>query len=662
MAKKRIKQQKHKRGPGKPAASAGANRRDLSPGVYVAGLLLLGVCVGTSLMLALEHIGGLHLPGCGEGSPCAEAAASVWGKIPYLNWPVSFLGLAYFLGLIGVWVTARRGVPRAVRYLVRFGALISLGFVVVMIVEGHVCSYCLATHVGNFTFWILVERSARATIGAGRALVTIAGVFVVSSAVLGTTEWRERRAAEVAAEEELAESTAAIIAATSQQSTAAPDATEPVVVAVEPVGATDQAASQASTSGTPATEPAGPGAASKPSTVGGGFTGRYRLGPEKAAIRVVMFSDYQCKECRRIEADVIAVFEQRDDMSVSFKHYPMNSECNRKVKRSRHPNACWAARAVETAGILRGHEGFWEMHFWLFEQGGSFTRAELRAALREFGYDIAEFEKIMQSDETLERVRADVEEAIGFGIWQTPSIFINGVELRGWNAPRAVVRAIEQLVATRPEPMTAAFDQPPPPLEKLMGDWQAQPRRWIPPGPDFRALGPDDAAVRVVLFGDFQQDGTAETDALVRRELAERGDVRYEYRYFPFNKDCNPAVQRETEFPDACRAARAAEAAGRLARHEAYWKLHVWLLENQETFSDGALRAAASEIGIDPGVLLAEIEKPEVRTAVVEDAKLGQRVEVSAVPTVFVNDRKVPRWFLEGENILPRIIAEAANE
>ncbi len=611
----------------------------LSTVTYVGGILLLAVCVISSTMLALEHLGGLSLPGCGEGSACAEAAASVWGKVPYINWPVSFLGLAYFLGLLGVWLSARRGIPGGVHYLVRFGVLISLAFIVVMIVGEHVCQYCVATHVGNFVFWIIIERAGGVKAGSVRALATLAVVFLVCSGVLGMTNWQQRKAAELKAEEELASSTEAIIAATSQRVETPGEVAEPVVEAAESVE-----------------EPARADAAT------GGFTGRYRLGPEKAAIRVVMVSDYQCTECRRIENEVARLFRQRDDMSVSFKHFPMCSDCNRITKRRAHPNACWAARAAETAGILNGNDAFWEMHFWLFSQRGSFTREPLRAQLRKFGYEIAEFERIMMSDETLEPVKADIEEAIRLGIWFTPTIFINGVELRGWEATNAVARAVRRLAATNPVPMTAARDHPPPAVEKLIGDWRGRPLKRIPPGVAFRSLGPEDATARVVMFGDYLQSGTAETDAVIRAVVAERGDVRYEYRHFPFNKECNPTVKRETDFPHSCRAARAGEAAGRLAGAEGYWKMHVWLLENQESFSDEALRAAAGAMGIDSAALLAEMEKPATGAAVSEDTRVGGRVDATSVPSLYINGRRVPRWKLEGETILPQIIEEAAKE
>ena len=641
MARRKLKKHRGGRSREQVVTAAMPAAAGVSTGAYVGGILPLALSTVGSLMLALEHLGGLSLPGCGPGSGCAEAAASVWAKIPYINWPVSFLGAAYFLGLLGVWLTARQGVPVGVRYLVRLGVLISVGFVAVMIVEGHLCQYCVMAHLGNIVFWIVTERAKGVKVGSVRGLATVAAIFLVCSGALAVTEWRGQEVAEAKAEEDLAVSTEAIIAATSQRAVEPKDLSEPVVQVDEPAEVTEPTEDEVTSRG---------------------FTGRYRLGPEQAAIRVVMISDFQCEQCRRIENDVIRVFRQRDDMSVSFKHFPMCSDCNRRVDRRRHPNACWAARAAETAGILKGSDGFWEMHFWLFEQHGSFTRESLSAQLREFGYDPAEFVRIMRSDETLELVKADIEEVIELGVWFTPTPFINGVELRGWEAPNAVARAIERLAATNPEPRSAAHDQPPAALEKLIGDWQAMPQRQIPPGSAFRSSGPEDAAVRVVMFGDYLQSGTADTDALIREVLAQRDDVRYEYRHFPFNSECNPVVKRETDFAHSCRAALAGEAAGRVGGAEAYWKMHAWLLENQESYSDQALRAAAETLGIDPAALLLEMEKPATDAAVREDARIGGQVAADKVPSLYINGRRVLRWNLEGESILPEIIAEAAKE
>ena len=610
----------------------------ISLGRYAVGCLLLAVCVGTSLMLVLDHWDGFSLPGCGPGSGCAEAAASEWGTVPYINWPVSFLGLAYFTSLLSVWLMSRAGIAPALRLLVRLGVLISLGFIAIMIIEGHICQYCVTAHLGNILFGILLESSTKARAGSLRSLAAVGAVFLICSGVLAGAEFNQRREAATKAEQKLSRSTEAIISATSQRAAAENIESGPDAINAEQIE--EQSNDEVSARG--------------------GFTGRYRLGPEKAAIRVVLVSDYQCRECRRIEQDVMRIFHQRDDMSVSYKHFPMSTYCNRIAKTNRHPNACWAARAAETAGILKGNDGFWEMHLWLFEQHGSFTQTTLPLQLTKFGYDVEEFKRIMMSDETLELVQTDVEQAIGLGIWFTPTIFINGVELYGWEAPQAVERAIEQLAATNPEPMTAAHDQPPPALGKLIGDWQAQPEQTIPPTTVWRTLGPPQAAVRVVMFGDYQQATAAETDRLLREIVAARADVRYEYRHFPFNQECNPVVTRETEYVNSCLAARAGEAAGRLGGAESYWKMHAWLMENRERFSEQLLDEAAAVIGIEPAALRTAMGQPETSAGVRDDAMVGKRIGANSVPCLYINGKRLQRWKIADENLLKQIIDAVA--
>ena len=126
-----------------------------------------------------------------------------------------------------------------------------------------------------------------------------------------------------------------------------------------------------------------------------GFTGRYRIGPEVAPVRVVVISDYQCPDCNTVEDQIREVLDEYKDtgkLSFSAKHFPMSNSCNRYLgSNNMHPNACWAARAAETAGRLRGNEGFMEMHRWLFARKGSFTDAELRQGLVELGYEPNEF-------------------------------------------------------------------------------------------------------------------------------------------------------------------------------------------------------------------------------------------------------------------------------
>jgi uncharacterized membrane protein len=72
----------------------------------VVALIALAVALVASGMLVLEHFGAMELPGCGRGSPCARAAASVYGTVPGLGLPTSFVGFAYFAAALAAWILA----------------------------------------------------------------------------------------------------------------------------------------------------------------------------------------------------------------------------------------------------------------------------------------------------------------------------------------------------------------------------------------------------------------------------------------------------------------------------------------------------------------------------------------------------------------------------
>ncbi len=658
----------------------------------IVGTLAAAIGALASLTLAYGHIRGIELPGCGEGGPCDEAMNSVWGKLPILDWSVAYLGAAYFLAAVVVWITTRGGLPSAFRWLVRLGAAGSAFFCVIIVVERMYCPYCICSHIGNFAFWITMELTRRVRPRPlGPSFVKFAGVFIVATVALAI--WDSSAAQKV--EQTRDESAQAIIEASHRTTPPAQPETAPAVTEApdEPPDGTDE---------TPAA-----------------FTGRYRLGPELAAIRVVMITDYQCQDCRRLEGQLAKLMAERDDMSLSIKHFPFCMQCNPRVGKTLHENACWAARAAEAAGILWGDEGFFKLHEWLFENRGMFGTTEiLEAGIREIGYDPAGFVEVVTSDETLKRVQADIEEASALGLFFTPMIFINGVEFKGWNAPDALSRTIAQVAATNPPPRTAGADRPPLAVAKYVEDWQAEPVRELAPDTHRRPLGAADADIEIVIWGDYQESGTAEADGLARAFVARQPGARYVFRHYPFNSDCNPNLpfQRHTL---ACWAARCAEAAGNLGGDDAYWRMHGWLMDNHAAFleataeelgvdadklraalytmsadarqkgvgalgldsdaviatmqrrADEALAAAATEMGLDVAALRDGMEQPAVQAAILEDIAAGKRLPklrhgtqpgLHGIPTIFVNGKYVPRWRLEGREVLSRVLDAAAGE
>jgi protein-disulfide isomerase len=161
-----------------------------------------------------------------------------------------------------------------------------------------------------------------------------------------------------------------------------------------------------------------------------------------------------------------------------------------------------------------------------------------------------------------------------------------------------------------------------------------------------------------VLFGDHQDDGTARLDARLRA-LAAEGKLRYAYRHFPADQKCNPTVPRSFH-PLACRLARTAEAAGQVAGDAAFWKVHAFILEHHQAYTDADLRTFAATETLDAAAILKARDGPEASAAVEEDVAAGKALGVTELPWLIVNGRRVPRWEWDGKDILDALIAETA--
>ncbi len=609
MAKNR--KGKTKGAPAQQAGTPAAAPPTMPAGLRIAGIVFISIALLASLVLTIQHLAGVALPGCGPGSACALLANSVWGTIPVVGWPMSYVGLAWFIGLLVAWLNARAGVPTTLAWIIRAGVLASIGFITIMAIEGHFCLYCFAVHAANFALLGVSELSPMRIVSPKRTLSFAGGGFALATLALVVAQLVTMAVVGSKAEGDLADSTRRIIAGGGQDA---------------------------------------------------GFTGRWRMGPAVSPIRIVMWVSYQCEDCQRIEAEAQQLMRTRDDISLSIKHFPMSTLCNPHMQgRNIHPNSCWAARAAEAAGILRGNDGFWEMHFWLFGRTGAFTDAELRQGLAAMGYDVEAFITLMSSAETLQRVQADIEEAVALGLHYTPFIFVNGVELRGWNAPNALTRMVQQVAATNPPALAADADEPPDALAKHIEDWRQQSTFPITPRATRHVLGNVGAPVKIVAWVDYQHSSTVELNRAVHELLGARDDVEFEFRHYPIDQACNRFAQR-TAHPNACEMSRAAEAVGILAGPEAYWRMHEWLIANQDAYAEDQMLIYAAHLGVDGQALISTMQGMEVSQALADDQAAGKRTGLRSVPWLLVNGRYLPRWQIQGESILREVAAIARQE
>lgn len=647
--------------------------------VWSVALVGLTAALIASGHLVNKHFGGT-LPGCGPASGCDALDRSAWSRVRLpggVAWSVAFVGVAYFAGMMAAWVMSWKRVGRVIGVIAVVGLMDSMVFAGVMMYLKTWCLYCAATHTANGIFvaaaWATIVLDARKERRAmaeqkfsalGRRIVAglarpgpigFAIVFGATSIVLGVANaGYEARRAE-AAEAERAKSVAAIVSG----GEGVPN--EGVtVIEVQPPAPSDRWGA-------------------------GGFSGRYRKGPESAAIRVVVLTDFQCPDCKRVEGEILAAMKGLEAVgvtaSLSIKHFPMCKDCNKYVSQTIHGNACFGARAAEAAGILGGDEAFFKFVDWLFEVDGKFETKEILArgvSRAGLSVGVEAFVAVMESAETLKRVQADVEDGMALGVYFTPMVFINGVEMKGWQVPGAVKKTIEEVAAAKPTPVakTATGDRPVLAAQRFIDDWKEQPpaREFMPDEPAWSTgatpdFAPPDASkdpkrVEVIVFGDYLDVATAKFDGELRAAMKDgRGNVRYTFRHYPLNPECNPALppnmNKSMIRAGSCVASRAAEAAGKVGGRDAYWKMHEWLLKNQSGVSVESVKQAAAAQGLDAAGFAAAIASAEIASAIRDDALAGQLAGLKNMPTVFVNGKQVPRPLRDGDNVIKRIIDEA---
>lgn len=157
--------------------------------------------------------------------------------------------------------------------------------------------------------------------------------------------------------------------------------------------------------------------------------GSPRLGPARAAIEAVVFSDFQCPYCEIAARDLRAFQATAPDrIALVFKQLPL----------PQHEDALAAARA----SICAGEQGqFWPMHDGLFAAQDRLSTAPWAELVTALSLDRAKFQACMASPRPDARINGDIDDADALGVSATPSIYLNGRRLiSGGSEPDALER------------------------------------------------------------------------------------------------------------------------------------------------------------------------------------------------------------------------------
>ena len=163
--------------------------------------------------------------------------------------------------------------------------------------------------------------------------------------------------------------------------------------------------------------------------------------------------------------------------------------------------------------------------------------------------------------------------------------------------------------------------------EEPRSDWEAT------------QVDPEDGVpVTIVTFSDFEC-GHCRINHQRLKELKERrpDSTTILYRHFPLSAGCNDALEQNIH-PRACRAAEAAECAGKQGKFEDMADI---LYENQKQLFENNLFRLAERIGIEMDGFRACMDAQDTLPLIRRDAKLGQSLALTSTPTLFFEGRKI---------------------
>jgi protein-disulfide isomerase len=349
-------------------------------------------------------------------------------------------------------------------------------------------------------------------------------------------------------------------------------------------------------------------------------------GPANALVTMVVFSDFQCPFCARVQPTLNTLMtEYGRDLRLVWRDQPLSFH-------EQAGPAALAARAAAAQGK------FWEMHDRLFADQAHLSRADFLRYAADLGLDVKAFSAAMDAEATRRAIRADAAAARKLGARGTPTFFINGKLLMGAQ-PIEAFRAVIDPELKRAREMVAAGTPVGDVYDQLMkGAVAVKPGADVSPEDDDTVVrvdvgdapskGPKDAPLTVVVFSDFQCPFCKRVEpTLARLESQYPRQVRMVWKNFPlpFHDNARPAAQ----------AAMAANAQGK------FWEMHDQLFAHTDALEAPSLERYAEALRLDMKRFRADLASGAHDEQIQRDLEQGQALGVRGTPVVFINGRKI---------------------
>ena len=334
-----------------------------------------------------------------------------------------------------------------------------------------------------------------------------------------------------------------------------------------------------------------------------------------APISIVVFSDYACPYSSQLYFQLEKLEKEYPSrLRVMMKQMPLQIH-------PQSPLAHEAALAAAAQGKLSA------MSELLFANQGRLDRDSLLTYAREIHLDSEAFRTALDTHQYRPMVEEDLLEASALGIDATPTLFLNGHRLDGFQDLKNLEEitgkelakndAAGQTAPQQAESSAAAgADSIAPDLFSRLTQSAAE------------ARGPATAPVTIVEFSDFQCPFCRQTVQPLEDLLAQRpGEVRLIFRSFPLDFHQYSELAHE--------AALAAGAQGK------FWPMHDLIFAHQSRLERADLVRYAAQLGLDMAAFEHALDAHVYAGQIAADRALGAQFDVTGTPTLFINGKRL---------------------
>jgi protein-disulfide isomerase/uncharacterized membrane protein len=156
------------------------------------------------------------------------------------------------------------------------------------------------------------------------------------------------------------------------------------------------------------------------------------MGSPNARVRLIAFTDFLCPPCQRLfEIDRKLRSEFKNELSIAYYNYPLDSACNPYVNETSHSFSCVASKAVIAAAELNVFESYLNKFFQVSnESSGNFSK-ETAMKISDGLSDALDFARKMDFPATDVALRRDIGLANKLHIRATPTLFLKGRRIEG---------------------------------------------------------------------------------------------------------------------------------------------------------------------------------------------------------------------------------------